>query len=123
MATGTRQPNTMEELLRKQLSSLSDLFLADDADFDYITKLQAAIVGKLREPIDSVAQQGLTQAPPSLAVGMEGGGMQAPDMMGSAMPTPSPSPLPGGMGLRGGLNPSPAMPSPDELRRVITQGQ
>lgn len=132
MAVGTRQPNTMEELLRKQLSSTSDLFLADDADFDFITQLQANIVGKLRQPIDQMAGQGLTAAPPSLAGGAPGGDMGmggGMPGMGSSVPLPSPSPVPGppaaamqqAMPQRG-LQASPSMPNPDELRRMIEQG-
>lgn len=147
MAAQTRQTNTQSEILRKLLSSFTELKLAEDADFDWIAEEEARIIGKLREPYDMANQnmqaQGLTGAAPPE---MMGGGMgQELPMVGG----PPPMAGPGGdpnldmlmqaiMGGQGGATPgavpgamppgrgptmSPDMPSPDELRRVIGQGQ
>lgn len=97
MAGGTRQTNTMEEQLRKFLGQLADLKLAEDADFDFITQLETAVIGKLREPIDRVAEAGLTQAPPQAAMGMP----MDPAMAGGA----TPGGMPGGMPMDGGGDP------------------
>jgi len=111
MAAGTRQTNTMEENLRKMLSSITELKLSDDPDWDLIEGLETSMLGYLRRPLDSMAQQGLTAAPPALAgMGMMGGG-QAP-----AGPAGPPVMAPTQMG---GLNGRPSIPSPDELRRIL----
>ena len=136
MAAGTRQTNTMQEQLRKLLGSFADLKLSDDADFDYINKLETAVIAKLREPIDSAAQQGLTAVPPGISQGggmppemamMGGGGMppmgggMPPMGGGGGMPPMAPPPMTG----QGGITPSPNMaPAADELRRVLmSRGQ
>ena len=148
MAAGTRQTNTMEELLRKQLGAFADLKLADDADFDFITDLETRVLGKLREPIDQMAQQGLTAAPPQLAGGMGGpppeaapmgpppgmGGAGDPNLDaimqalmgqgGGGQPLPNvPGAVPGATPPGRGPAMAPAGPNPDELRRILNQGQ
>lgn len=146
MAAGTRQTNTMEELLRKMLGGFSELKLAEDADFDFVTDLETRVLGKLREPIDQMAQQGLTAAPPQLAgggppmgAGMGGGPMPPQgagdpnlDMLlqalaaqgggGQQLP-PVPGAVPGATPPGRGPAMSPAGPNPDELRRILNQGQ
>ncbi len=146
MAAGTRQTNTMEELLRKMLGQFAELKLAEDADFDFITDLETRALGKLREPIDRIAQQGLTAAPPQLAgggpamgAGMGGGAMppqgagdpnldqlmqalMAQQGGGQQLP-PVPGAVPGATPPGRGPAMSPAMPNPDELRRILNQGQ
>lgn len=109
MAAGTRQSNTMSEMLRKMLGQLADLKLTDDPDWDFITGLETGIVSKLREPIDQMAQAGLTAVPPGISqspMGMGGMGGAAP--MGGLPPT-----------QMGGLQGRPTMPNPDELRRML----
>lgn len=92
----------MEEQLRKLLSGITELKLADDADFDYIGELETQVIRKLREPIDQMAAQGMTQAPPSMAQ------TQAPG-----------NPLLG-MAGQGGISPSTdTAPAADELRRLM----
>jgi hypothetical protein len=116
MAAGTRQTNTMNEQLRKMLSSFADLKLSEDADFDYIGKLETAVLAKLRQPIDSAAQQGLTAVQPGIS-----------QMGGGGMAVPPPSPMMGGAPMggppmmgQGGLTPSPnMMPAADELRAML----
>jgi hypothetical protein len=108
MAAGTRQSNTMSEMLRKMLGQISELKLTDDPDWDFITGLETGIVGKLREPIDQMAQAGLTAVPPGISQSPMGmGGMGAPAMRGLP-PT-----------QMGGLQGRPTMPNPDELRRML----
>lgn len=101
---GSRQTNTFGEMLQKMLRDLADMKTAPDADLPFIIDLETQVVGKLRQPIDNVAAQGLTQVPPDPAMGMAMG-------MGPAMP-----PAEGVPGVRS----MPTMPSPDELRRILT---
>jgi hypothetical protein len=114
MAAGTRQSNTMTEMLRKMLGQISELKLTDDPDWDFITGLETGIVSKLREPIDQIAQAGLTAVPPGISqspMGMAGAGG-----MGGGMAGPPLMPPPTQMG---GLQGRPTMPNPDELRRML----
>lgn len=124
MAAGTRQTNTMQEQLRKLLGSFADLKLSDDADFNYINKLETAVIAKLREPIDNAAQQGLTAVPPGIS---QGGGMPPEMAMGGGGMPPmamAPPPAPPMTG-QGGITPSVnAAPAADELRRMLmSRGQ
>jgi hypothetical protein len=122
MASGTRQSNTMEEQLRKLLGSFADLKLSENADFDYIGKLETAVLAKLREPIDMAAQQGLTAVPPGISQGMAPamGGGPVPPMDGMPMGgMPMAAPVPPALG-QGGITPSPnTAPAADELRRIL----
>jgi hypothetical protein len=138
MAAGTRQTNTMDEILRKQLAAFSDLKLADDADFDWIAEQEAKIIEKLRGPQDKAraimeAQQ-TTAVTPQMGGPMGGQPATAPagdpnmDLIMQAMQQqggmpPSPGAVPGAMPPGRGPTQSAPMPNPDELRRVMGQGQ
>lgn len=122
MATGTRQSNTMEEVLRKLLPQTTDLLLTDDVDPDFVAQLQAGIVQKLREPQDQAlaAQQALqqTQVPQGMAT------TQVPQMQGPSAPMPSggmpmPAPPPGPMRATGGAMAGVSGPSGDEISRIL----
>jgi len=65
MAAGTRQTNTMDEILRKQLAAYSEMKLADDADFDWIAKQEAGIIEKLRGPQDRARARGAAAPDPT----------------------------------------------------------
>lgn len=106
---GSRQTNTFGEMLQKMLRDLADMKTAPDVDLPFVIDLETQIVGKLRQGIDNVAQQGLTQVPPDPAMGMA---------MGMGMQAPPPPVAPGVPGVRS----MPTMPSPDELRRILTAG-
>lgn len=148
MAVGTRQSNTMEEILRKQLGMYADMKLADDADFDWIAKQEAGVIEKLRGPQDranaAMAQSQSTAVTPQMggpmpsmepqtapgqdpniaaimqAIAAQGGGQPAGPMPGGGMP---PGAVPGAMPPGRGPAMSPPGVSPDELRRVMQQGQ
>lgn len=139
MAVGTRQSNTMDEILRKQLSMFADLKLADDADFDWIAEQESKIIERLRGPQDRanaiMQQEQTTQVSPQMGgpVGSQPQTapqqspnaaliMQALQQAGGGMPPP-PGTVPGAMPPGRGPAMSPPMPSPDELRRVMSQGQ
>lgn len=147
MAAGTRQTNTMDEILRKQLSMFADLKLADDADFDWIAKQEAGIIEKLRGPQDRakamMEAQATTAVTPQMGGpvgGMPMGGQPAtapagdPNMDlimqalasqggGQMPPGAPPGAVPGAMPPGRGPAMSSPQPSPDELRRVMSQGQ
>lgn len=141
MAAGTRQTNTMDEILRKQLAAYSEMKLADDADFDWIAKQEAGIIEKLRGPQDRakamMEAQGSTAVTPQMGGPMGGQPATAPaqdpnmDLImqalaqqggGGGMP-PTPGAVPGAMPPGRGPTQSAPMPNPDELRRVMGQGQ
>lgn len=126
----TRSNNTMAEGLQALLTDLSTLKVTPDADLEFLIGLETLILGKLREPVDNAAQQ-----VPGLNPMAAGGGGGAP--MGGPMPPAGGVPpmqmgagelegmLPAaqpqaGAGV-GGLRSTPAMPNPDELRRVVGQ--
>ena len=119
MATGTRSTNTMTEGLRRLLADLADMKILPDADISFILDIEQQIVTKLREPIDSLHQQGTTNATPpdQMPPGMD------PSMMGAGPPPMGPG---AGMGAPGpqdqqipGLSQR-RMPNPDELRRILS---
>ncbi len=95
MAAGTRQNNTMSEGLHTLLASIAQLKAAPDADLQYLSQIESAILQKLREPLQQAAQA-LAQA----------GGVVPPAVAGQMGQAAQ-----GGMGQAGG--------SPDELRRLV----
>ncbi len=146
MAAGTRQSNTMDEILRKQLSMFADLKLADDADFDWIAEQEAKIIERLRGPQDRanaiMQQEQTTAVTPQMGGPISGMGGPAPQTapgqdpnvamllqaiaanQGGGMPVPNaPGAVPGAMPPGRGPTPSAPMPNPDEMRRVMSQGQ
>jgi hypothetical protein len=138
MASGTRQTNTMDEILRKQLAMYADLKLADDADFDWIAQQEAGIIEKLRGPQDRakamIEAQGSTAMTPQMGGPMGGQPATAPApdpnmqlimqaMQQQGQMPPTPGAVPGAMPPGRGPTQSAPMPNPDELRRVMGQGQ
>jgi len=82
------------------------------------------VVGKLREPIDSMQAQGSTQVPGAPGMGMPmGPPMGPPPGMGGGLPPElmgaGGMPGMGGGGGIPGMRQEPAMPNPDELRRIL----
>lgn len=116
-----RGTNTMAEALQRMLGDISQMKTLPDGDLEYLANLETMVLKKLREPIDAVQAMGLSQAggggqPGAMPPGMgPGGGMQMP---------PAGPPM-GGQGAGGipqgmpGMQQGPAMPNPDELRRLL----
>lgn len=100
---GTQTTNTFQEGLQKLLKLIAELQVEPDADMQFCAQLQAMVVGKLREPIDRMAQQGLTAAPPQ------------PQQQGGFGPSPA---MGGGAN---GLPPSLGTGNVDEMRRMLSQ--
>lgn len=109
MAVGSRSTNTMTEGLRKLLADISDMKILPDADIPYLLNLEQQVVSKLREPIDRMQQQGITGVP---APGGMGGPVPPGPGAGMGAPGPMDQQIPGVSQQR--------MPSPDELRRVLS---
>jgi len=88
MAEGGRRTNSFAESMQGVLRSISDTMTYPDSDLEFLTQLQQAIVGRLRDAYsganvgDAMASRGMP--------GMPGGGMEA--VLG-AMPVPT---TPGG---------------------------
>lgn len=119
MASGSRSTNTMTEGLRVLLADLADMKIMPDADLPFILDIEQRIVGKLREPIDSIYQQGNTDVAPPTA---------GPEAGMPAMPPGMPPMGPGaGMGAPGPMDQQvPGLsqrrvPNMDEMRRVLSQ--
>lgn len=116
----TRSANTMSEVLQQILGELSQAKLAPDADIEFLLTIETQILQKLRQPVqDAMQSSGLSGQPgqppqqdPGAGMGGMPGGM--PGGMQGAPPA-----APGVAGLRT----SPGAPNPDELRRLLTQGQ
>lgn len=107
MPTGTQTTNTFEELLHKLYSQMTDLELADNPDWNTIAQLKGAVQAKIRQPIDNMAAQGQTQAPPQMAQSQVPGG--------GAMGAPPPGPM---RAMGGAMNAGPQF-SPDDLARIM----
>ena len=115
MANGSRSTNTMTEGLRVLLADLADMKIMPDADLPFVLDIEQRIVAKLREPIDSIYQQGNSEVAPP---GMPGGEMMPPPMppgpgMGMGAPGPMDQQVPGLSQRR--------VPNMDEMRRVLSQ--
>jgi hypothetical protein len=124
---GTRTDNTFAESLTKVLRSLADMKVLPDADLEFILNMEMQVVQKLREPIDTMQTQGSTQVPGAPGMGMPmGPQMGPPPGMGGGLP-PELMGMPPEMGMPGmgggggvpGMRQEPAMPNPDELRRIL----
>lgn len=105
----------MGEGLRKINGELSDLKFTPDADVPFLIHLETEILQYLKGPIDNADAQGLSQIP--------SGPGQPP---GPALPPqagPGPLTPPGGAPGAPGLSAGPGAINPDELRRVLSQGQ
>lgn len=117
MATGSGggRQNTMSEGLPKLLADVAQMMAAPDADVQFLSTLQSAIVQQIRNApgLQDPQQQAMMQAqqqqqgggPPGGAAGMPsqaGGQPPGPSAMGGAMP---------------GLTPT--APNMDEIRRML----
>ncbi len=113
--SSTRSTNTQSEALKGMLGQLADIKTYPDADIEWLLGLETQILQKLRAPVDqAMSASGLGDMPPSPGMAQPG-----PVGGGSPMPAPQAGPPPGVAGLRT----SPSAPNPDELRRLLTQGQ
>jgi hypothetical protein len=110
---GTRTSDSMEEFLTGLLQEVAFAMTIPNADLGYLQKLQGALLGKIRAPLDQyLASQG---APPLGAqqMGPQGGGGGRGQGQGPAGQVPA------------GVSPGGAQSVPqmgDELRRMLTQG-
>ncbi len=108
----------MANTLKKMLGDLALAQTAPDADPDFLSKLQAVITAKLRQP----PQPAPTGGPGSMAGGPPGGGMGGPPQ-----PLPQPGQLPPGVAGPpvgpGSVMPGQAMGNPDEIRRMLSTGR
>lgn len=111
-----RSQNTMAEGLQSVLQDITTMKTMPDADIEWLINLETEILQKLREPFEQMQGQ-LPQAPGSAVPGPMPPGQ-------GAMPTGVGGPMGGGgpanmtPGVRG-LRSSPAMPNPDEVRRMV----
>lgn len=120
---GSRQTNTFGEALQKLLRDLADMKVMPDADLPFIVDIETKVIGKLRSGIDQSVQSGNSSVPVGIGGGPE---MAMPPMPGGTpggMPGGGGMPMPGGPPGVPGVSTSPQMPSTDELRRLLTQGQ
>lgn len=90
----------MSEMLQRWLGDLAQAKVLADADLPFIMELETMVIGKLRDPMTKMQEQGIL--PP--------GGGQQPGYVGEGVPV-------GGGVMQGGG----AMPNPDELRRMLSQ--
>lgn len=119
----------MAEGLQSMLNDLGGMKVAPDADLEFIIGLETAIIGKLREPLDAAAHQVPGMNPATMGGQSPGGGPPVPGGGAPGMPPGMMDPaaiqamLPPAMPQQGagvgGLRSTPAMPNPDEIRRMI----
>ena len=127
MASG-RSTNTMVEGLQNVLRDISQMKTMPDANLDFLVNLETSILAFLRKPMeDLMSQQGQAQ-------GAAGGGSTAPGApagmspMGPMGPPMGPNGVQGGPSFAGQGVPGMATGTggtipPDELRRLLQQGQ
>lgn len=111
------------------LGDLAFLKAMPDADLEFLVTLESLVIAKLREPlVQAYGQAGVPPPqPPQQMPGMGGPG----EMAGAGMGAPG-GPIPGAQpsqpmftapgGTPPGLRREPAMPNPDELRRMLEAG-
>lgn len=103
----TRTDNTMVEWLQKINKDIAEAKTLADADMPFLVQLETLVLQRLKQPVDDLRAQGTL-----------------PPAQGQGMP---PGMIPGGMPPMGGGIPGVAgnapMPNPDELRRMLTQGE
>lgn len=115
--SSTRSTNTQAEALKGMLGQIADIKTYPDADIEWLLGIETQILTKLRQPVQEALQSAgaLSDVAGSMSMG---GQPQAPMAMAGA---------PGAQTAQGagvpGLRQSPGMPNPDELRRLLTQGQ
>jgi hypothetical protein len=120
----TRSDNTFQEELLKMNRNIADMKALPDANLEFLASMETMVLGQLRAPVDAMEQQGLTNAPSSLA----GGAPPAPGGMPTLGPGGGGPGGGGGMGMgMGPANGGPPMvganlPPPDELRRLLGGG-
>lgn len=101
---GSRLTNTMQEGLMKLLSEIADLKTLPDADLQFLIGLETTVLAKVREPIERMNQAMMQSA--GQQPGMAPGG---------------PGAMPGSPAVPG-IRQEPAMPNPDEMRRMLQSG-
>lgn len=97
-----RSTNTMSEMLQRWLGDLAQAKVLADADLPFIMELETMVIGKLRDPMTKMQEQGL------LPQGQPQGG-PPPGFVGAGQP------------VGGGVMQGNGSPNPDELRRLMTQ--
>lgn len=93
---GTRTNDSMGEFLTGLLQDVAYAMTLPDADMNYLSLLQQALIQKVREPMESYLQS-------------QGAGGMGSQMMGGMQPP-------------AGVRPATVI-NPDELRRTIAQAQ
>lgn len=96
--------NTMSEGLARVIAEIAQLKMAPDADIDFLTGLETSVLGYVKQRISGVSV--------------------SPQAMAGQGASPAMGPMPVSMaGPGAGVRPRPAMPNPDELRRLLqTEG-
>lgn len=105
-----RMNNTLQEVLQRFLKDIAQAKATlPETELDFLYELESMLLGKLREPVQQMMDQGqLPQTPPPNAQGM-------PPQMQGMMTGPT------GGTSSGGVAPMSPAPNADELRRLLSQ--
>ncbi len=112
----TRSTNTMQEGMAGLMQSIQEMKLMPDADLPWLINLETQIISKVQSQYGASNQVPPPGAPgnaqpapmdPAMMAGMGGGGMPMPGSNTGS-----------GVGTRG-MQVGPAMPNPDEIRRMV----
>lgn len=117
MPVGTRGSNTQEESLKRLLGMITEIKTMPDADLEFLVNLETTILQYIRGRTEQAMQPPVT--PPLDGVSAQFSGMGMAGGMGGGMP--GMGPMPSGAGRVPGIRSEPAMPNPDELRRMLSQ--
>lgn len=108
----TQNNDSMAEGLKKLLPAISQLKVLPDADMQFLSALEMAVIGYLKQQAQKAAA-GTAQAAAQAAGG-------APSMGGGPqMGPPQPHAMAPGGAAGGGMGGLTQPPNPDELRRVL----
>lgn len=116
----SRSTNTMAEFLQRMMGDISEAKTLPDADLEFLIQLETTILQKLRAPVDALMgqMQGQGAGPVDQLQGagaMMGGMPSGPGPLGvSGAPM-----APNGQERVPGTRMEPAMPNPDEFRRML----
>lgn len=121
MAVGTRGTNTQDEMLRKLLGSITEIKMAPDADLEFLVNLETTVLQYIRGRAEAAMQPSPSPPMDQISQQFSGMGMATPGM--AQPPTGGMPGMPGAGGGGGvpGIRQEPAMPNPDELRRMLGQ--
>lgn len=109
----TYRDDTMQSALEKMLKDIAGMKTLADADMPFLISMENMVLQRMKQPVDQQRQQGVL--PPNNTQSALGP-MSGMSMGGASMGSPAGSMQPGG------AMSAPALPSSDEMQRLLASG-